>query len=143
MLLGLALLYAVARRRRPRLHLSHAFAGLTALIVGVALVTRNFDPRFLTSGVYRSGRIDPEQWSTQFYKDGRTATISAQRIVQSDLLSISTNGKAEGSLQAFWFDECPADGPRRALHGDAATQTLIPLIPLAHVPRIEPRVLTP
>jgi MFS family permease len=142
--LGLALLLAVAgagrREERPFApRLEHPGARLTLLTVATAvfvLLTASFitlDPMRLTSGVYRYAVLPrPGEYSVPFYRDGRTATVSIRRS-RGGFITLSTNGKPDASMDAFWRDTSRA-GPPHALERDIATQMLLPIITLAHRP---------
>jgi spermidine synthase len=65
-----------------------------------------------------------------FFADGRTATVSVRRIA-SGARMLATNGKPDASLGAELLREASAARP---FTHDASTQTLLPLITLAHVP---------
>jgi spermidine synthase len=94
-----------------------------------------FDQGLLSSGVYRTGTlIKPGDRDIRFYRDGRTATVTAARVRLNGLLFLSTNGKSDASLTPDWFQPCDSTRPRVPLELDGATQTLLPLVTLAHVP---------
>ena len=122
--------WRVPARRRPIL----VAAACTALLtVGIAWQAK-FDRALLSSGVFRLRRLIPRD--TQrivFYRDGRTASVSAS--IESDAaVIIATNGKVDASLPTSWLEPYTEGAPREALTRDAATQTLLPLLSLAHVP---------
>src|SRR5206468_3742137 len=95
-------------------------------------VTADFDHGQMTSGVFRYGAVRPKNEADMvFYADGRTATVSVRRITFSHGLSLATNGKPDASLGPEWFREPGVPGP---FTHDASTQTLLPLILLAHNP---------
>lgn len=120
--------------RSPRLALGANLA-LGLLVLAVAVGTR-LEPNRLASGVFRSGIVNwPEHSQIQFYRDGRTATVSATRFKASGLLSLATNGKPDASLSLDWYRACDPLSHPVPLVGDAATQTLVPLVTLAHAPR--------
>ncbi len=94
--------------------------------------TADFDRGVLTSGVFRYGSARrPRVADMVFYSDGRTATVSVRRISGSHGLSLATNGKPDASLGPEWFKPPAVQGP---FTHDASTQTLLPLILLAHNP---------
>jgi hypothetical protein len=70
----------------------------------------------------------------EFYRDGRTATVSVSRLKPSGVTSLATNGKVDASLTPAWYQSCDSVKAPEQLAHDAATQTLVPLVPLAHVP---------
>jgi len=89
----------------------------------------------MISGVYRLGKLpQPGALETRFYRDGRTATVSVVRGRSDDRLFLATNGKTDASLGPEWRRSCDSLGARHPLGGDAATQTLLPLVTLAHAP---------
>ncbi len=104
-------------------------------LVFVALVSPNFDRQLLTSGVYRDGVLPPRGAAeTLYYRDGRTATVTAFRRADLGVTIISTNGKPDASMPDAWRAPCTPATPRAPLDGDMATQTLAPLIAAAHAP---------
>jgi len=113
---------------RPRL--------LAAAACGVVLlfgVSTRFDRGVLSSGVFRYGVASSTAAQNMvFFADGRTATVTVRRIPASNGLSLATNGKPDASLGPEWF--VPPATPTRFTH-DASTQTLLPLVALAHVPQ--------
>lgn len=107
-----------------------------AALVGFVAAGPRLDPRMLASGVFRTGRMSLESESeTQFYRDGRTSTVSVLRSKADGSLSLATNGKPDASLSADWSRPCGTASDRRLLISDAATQTLLPLVTLAHAPQ--------
>ena len=133
--LGILLLTRGSSKTRParRLVLATAFGSLAILVfVGTGI---QLDQHVLASGVFRSGVvIKPELRDFQFYKDGRTATITVSRVKSTGILSIATNGKTDASLSPVWYEQCDEKKPLAPMVADAATQTLVPLVTLAHVP---------
>ena len=107
----------------------------TVAVAALAMGTARFDEGLLVSGVFRSGNLgSPGDRELRFYRDGRTATVSAVRYTSTGALSLATNGKPDASLPLIWFRPCDPGTPREALSADAATQTLLPLVTLAHAP---------
>jgi spermidine synthase len=103
-----------------------------ALLVGFGL---HLDRNLLASGVYRTGAVvQPGQRDIVFYRDGRTATVTAARFAGSDILTLATNGKPDASITPVWYRKCGAGSRPVPLVSDAATQTLLPLVTLAHMP---------
>jgi predicted membrane-bound spermidine synthase len=133
--LGAAILF-VDRRRSPfALRLAYGGIAVTVVAFAAGALTENFDRRLLNSGVYRYGSIsEPGAWEELFYKDGRTATVSVGRHVASGDLTLRTNGKPDASFAGTWLEPCGDSTPRVPLMTDAATQSLAPLITLAHNP---------
>jgi predicted membrane-bound spermidine synthase len=122
------------RSRRLLLATSLAtIAFLTLAGTGIRL-----DENVLASGVYRNGLIlGSKDREMQFYRDGRTATVSVSRIKKTGVISLATNGKVEGSLTPRWYEACDSTKPLAPLLHDAATQTLVPLVPMAYAPRAQ------
>jgi hypothetical protein len=120
--------------RSPRLLLASSLAAVAILaVVGAGI---RLDENVLASGVYRNGVIvDAKHRDMEFYRDGRTATVSVSRLKASGVVSLATNGKVEGSLTPTWYRSCDSTRAPEPLVHDAATQTLVPLVPLAYVPR--------
>ncbi len=131
--LGVAVLARVWKRGEHRLRRRDwvpAAIGVSALFILGA--SADFNQSVLTSGVYRYGSAKaPKVPDVLFYTDGRTATVSVRRIVLSKGLSLATNGKPDASLGPEWFHPPGVRGP---FTHDASTQTLLPLILLAHAP---------
>ncbi|MCZ6755453.1 MAG: fused MFS/spermidine synthase, partial [Gemmatimonadetes bacterium] len=135
MALGAVLLFAVAERRSSVRPWALGAAAATAVLAASGLIARGFDTRLLSSTVFRDGEIPPPgSQEPVFHRDGRTATISVQRNLNSGLQIISTNGKPDASIPAYWFEPCTDEGQRQPLARDMATQTLAPLVSLAHAP---------
>ncbi len=121
-------------RRSTQLVLATGVAAIVVLaFVGVGI---RLDQNRLASGVYRNGLIvGADHREMQFYRDGRTATVSVSRLKPSGVVSLATNGKVEGSLTPAWYRSCDSIRTLEPLIHDAATQTLVPLVPLAYMPR--------
>lgn len=132
------LLFASGRARpaRARLGPTLALGGATVLVVMLVAWNTTFDRLVMTSGVFRHG-ILPKSGAREllFYQDGRTATVSATRSIQDGVILLATNGKPDASLPAEWFQEPDPGKALTPLRGDAATQVLLALITLAHVPQ--------
>lgn len=107
----------------------------TAAAILIVTAATRFDPLRLTSGVYRHGVVEERgNYSFPFYKDGRTATVSVRRG-QDGFVTLSTNGKPDASMEPPWMDATADTGGQRQLTRDIATQLLLPIITLAHVPQ--------
>lgn len=121
--LGLLVLRRLDEEFRPGPYL----AALTAcgLAVALVLVVSPFDPRRLSSGVYRTGRAELAAGSEILYfRDGKTATITLFSSANGEV-TISTNGKPDASLTTA------ADKPASA---DEPTMAEAALLALAHHP---------
>ncbi|HEX9756047.1 MAG TPA: hypothetical protein VGA42_10095 [Gemmatimonadales bacterium] len=105
-------------------------AVLVPLVVGVGV---RLDRALLSSGVFRTGQAAMLRDSVVFYRDGRTASVSATRA-ETGRLTIATNGKPDGSLDPVWLKACTPGDSLRAMTGDDPTQLLLPMITLAHRP---------
>jgi spermidine synthase len=111
-------------------------AALATVAVAVLASRIRFAPEVLGSGVFRAGAmVTPGDRDLKFYRDGRTATVTAVWMRASNTLSLATNGKTDASLSPAWFQPCDSVAKRLPLTSDAATQALLPLITLAHAPR--------
>lgn len=112
--------------------------GYLAATVGFLLFTAltvRFDRWKLSSGVFRHGLLPTATMYTfPFYADGRTATVSVRRARADGYLTLATNGKPDASMDPFWEDSTIDPGALHPLMEDQATQVLLPLIGLAHVP---------
>jgi predicted membrane-bound spermidine synthase len=128
-LIGLALLPLTTRRQ----WLPGAVILSGILIVAVA-IGASFDERVLTSGVFRRLRVeDSRRYTTEYYADGRTATISVSAD-SSGMRVLSTNGKADASIRGSTRAACVPGTPLRSFQGDEITQFLTGLLPLAYAP---------
>ena len=135
MALGVWILFVAVDRSRVALRFAYAAIAVTVFVAGAAAVTQRFDPTLLASGVFRRGTVfQPGKAESVFHEDGRTATVSVLRIREGNVLTIVTNGKPDASLSKFWLKECADSISKQPLAGDASTQTLAPLITLAHRP---------
>lgn len=138
MAVGTTILLVIARGIPRARRFAFAAAGVWVLVVLVAGLSPAFDQNLMVSGVYRFGTV-PEKGSREilYYHDGRTATVSAQKILQTGEIFIATNGKSDGSLPGYWLDSCDVAQPKRPLRGDAATQAVMALMTLAYKPGAE------
>ena len=133
--LGALLLGAAAPVRGRLVACGAAAAALLVAMVGH--LSGDLSPLLLTSGVYRTGTVPPPgTFEILYYRDGRTASISAVRRVNNGDIAVATNGKFDASLETDWFRSCDEASARKAIvRGDSTTQTLGPLVTLAHAPR--------
>ena len=108
------------RARRPA-----AVALAAALAVGIGIfATSKLDLLRMASGVFRYGAfLDPSESKVQFYRDGKTATISVVDV--GKLRTIRTNGKPDAGVE---FDES------RPVTEDEPTMALLAALPLAVKP---------
>ena len=86
--------------RRNQWMLTPVSLGVIAFSVVVIVFASlpRFDPALLASGVYRPGvGLDIER-EVYYYRDGKTASIAVKRAGTS--VSLSTNGKSDGSMTA-------------------------------------------
>lgn len=135
---GLGILVAIRSASPTARRLALGAAVLWAVVAGVATLSPAFDQRLMLSGVYRFGVVPPKgSREILFYKDGRTATVSAERISQSGDVFVATNGKSDGAVPAYWMEPCEESKPKRPLSNDASTWTLATLITMAHRPAAE------
>jgi len=132
---GVAILLLLRRSGGPARRLALAAVGGWAVVAAIAGLSPAFDRHLLLSGVYRFGIVPPRgAHDILYYKDGRTATVSAEKINATGEFFIATNGKSDGALSSYWFDKCDPAAPRHPLRADAATMALGALITLAHRP---------
>ncbi len=135
MAVGVVLLLLLARSSADARPLARAALAGLVVVAGGAALGPAFSRPLLLSGVYRYGAVPaPGSRDILYYRDGRTATISAERIKATGEIFIATNGKSDGALPAYWFEPCADTAPRLPLRGDVATFSLSPLIALAHRP---------
>src|SRR4051812_38133125 len=93
----------------------------------------DLDLGMTTSGVFRYGSArQPGVAAVGDCAAGRPASASARRRLSRHGLSLATNGKPDASLGPEWFKPPATPGP---FTHDASTQTLLPLILLAHNPQ--------
>jgi hypothetical protein len=96
-----------------------------------------WDQSVITGGVFRDGVV-PEAGSRQilYHQDGRTATVSAHVAMPEGVTVLSTNGKPDASLGAFWRMEGRDTLPETPIPSgsDFTTQMLSGLVGLAHRP---------
>ncbi len=138
MAIGVTILFAIARGAPRARRFAMAAAGVWVVVALATALTPAFDRNLLVSGVYRFGVVPPKGTREMlYYHDGRTATVSAQRIVQTGDISIATNGKSDGSLPMYWLDACDSTKPRHPTRGDAATQAVMAIMTLAYKPGAE------
>ena len=131
--IGVAIGVALQRYRAPAVQVVTRGAILLVLVPLVVGLGVRLDRAMLTSGVYRTGQARLTQDTLLYYRDGRTATVSAA-LGGTGRFTIATNGKPDGSLDPIWRLACKPDEPRRMMTGDDPTQVLLPLITLAHRP---------
>ncbi len=131
---GILLLRRAGRgSRADRLVPAAVFASLAAAVLAWGGV--RFDRVLLSSGVYRTGSLlTPKDREVRFYRDGRTASVTAARIRGNDQLYLATNGKTDASLSMEWFAGCDSTRGPVPLAQDGATQALLPLITMAYAP---------
>lgn len=138
MAIGVTILLVIATGRPRARRFALAAAGVWAIVALGAGLSPAFDQDLLVSGVYRSGTL-PAKGSRAmlYYRDGRTATVSAQKMLQTSEIFIGTNGKTDGSLPTYWLESCDGTQIRHPLRGDAATQAVMALMALAYKPAAE------
>ena len=91
--LGLALAWWVYPSRRIPVILT---AVSTAVLL-IAMTAVKFDAHKMSSGVYRTGKLSSmDESEIVFHRDGKTATVSVEKYINS--LSIKTNGKSDASI---------------------------------------------
>ena len=124
---------AGAERKRSRLVPASVLAtGVLGLTIGFGV---RLDRNVLASGVYRTGGLVPAgERNITYYRDGRTSTVTVAKTAGSNILTLATNGKPDASLTPVWYQPCDSVSHTTPLMADAATQTLLPLVTLAHMP---------
>ena len=126
MALGVAVLHVAAGRNAFSRRLVRVGLAVTIVLFGAAtlLGRGSFDTRLLASGVYRTGVIpEPGEREYIFHEDGRTATVTVERNLESGNLIIRTNGKPDASL-----DPAPRENrwPTRSVHEKAPASMAFP-----------------
>jgi predicted membrane-bound spermidine synthase len=92
--LGVWLLAKLDRARASQLVASAA--GLSVIVVGVAVFGMRLDAHLMASGVYRHAHLLRED-SVRLHIDGKTATVSLTG--NDEVLTLRTNGKADGAVR--------------------------------------------
>ena len=108
-------------------------AGAVAAVIAAGLLV-NLRKGVLVSGVFRRGSPPVADSLVVFYRDGRTATVSAVQAPDLTMTWLATNGKPDASVTIEWFVPCPDVRHRVPLSRDGATQTVVSLVSLAHAP---------
>lgn len=126
--LGLLLFAHLGETRRAA-----AAALLSTAVLGAVALRVPLERQVVTSGVYRRGVVQRTGLTLPFYADGRTATVSVGETPSGDRW-ISTNGKADASIGAWWDLACADLEDRRRLGGDEITQVLLPIVVHAYAP---------
>jgi spermidine synthase len=122
---------------RPRRVMIAVTLAAGVLII-VAASSTKLEANLLASGVYRTGiLVKPGQREMKFYRDGRTATVTAARFNATGVMSLATNGKPDASLTPDWYRACDSITKPVPLVADPATQALVPLVTLAYMPKAE------
>jgi len=140
MAIGVIILFVAARLSEDTGARRFALLSLAGLgvVFAIAALTPTLDRRLLLSGVYRFGIVPPPGSREILYtRDGRTATVSAEKITSTGDIFIATNGKSDGQVSAYWYNSCTPDSARHPLRGDMATMVLGPLMTAAHAPNAE------
>src|SRR5256714_3652290 len=133
--IGLILMYVALPRRTASRTPTLGTLAVASVIVFLAASKVHFDRSLLSSGVYRFGGIPaPGEFTTTFYKDGRTATVTVKREPDGNLI-LSTNGKPDASVSGDWLAPPAKRKTRGSLLDDVSTQVLLPLIAMAHAPQ--------
>jgi predicted membrane-bound spermidine synthase len=134
---ALLLIRATPVLSRPRRVMIAATLAAGVLII-VAASSTKLEANLLASGVYRTGfLVKPGQREMKFYRDGRTATVTVAQFKATGVMSLATNGKPDASLSPDWYRECNSITRPVPLVADPATQALVPLVTLAHMPKAE------
>lgn len=128
--LGITLLVVAGGRRA-----AVRWTAASAVTLGAIAWLVPLDRALITSGVFRSGRVNalPET-AIRFYADGRTATVAVAGFEDGSRI-ISTNGKTDASLAATWRQACDTTTIRVRLGGDEITQALLPIVTLSYRPQ--------
>jgi hypothetical protein len=106
------------------------------LLFAVIPIVVQFEPNTVTSGVYRNGVLEGDQWRSLYYQDGRTATVSAHIGTSDGVIVLATNGKPDASLGPRWIHDRRDTLPELPIPQgrDFTTQVLAPMLALAHRP---------
>ncbi|HZA98175.1 MAG TPA: hypothetical protein VE399_05315, partial [Gemmatimonadales bacterium] len=135
MSLGLLLISRSRTSKKPARRLALAATLAAGVVMLIVAGRTELHSNTLASGVYRTGIIPKaDQRDVLFHRDGRTATVTATRLKTNGVISLVTNGKPDASLPPVWFQSCDSATKQVPMTGDQATQTLSPLVALAHAP---------
>src|SRR5207244_3575232 len=122
---------------RPRILLSIGGAVTAAIIVAIVALAP-LTPARMASGVYRYAAVlPPSLYRYLFYRDGRTASVSVRQESEdtTGLITISTNGKPDASVEPRWIRAYDPLAPKMMLDQDMSTQMFLPILTLAYAPR--------
>ena len=132
--IGLILLYVVLPPGASSRTQTLAKLAIASVLILLAASRARFDRQLLSSGVYRFGGLPVRgEFNITFYRDGRTSTVTVKREPDGNQI-LSTNGKPDASVPGDWLTPLTAR-KRGPLRDDVSTQTLLPLIAMAHAPR--------
>ncbi|HJQ10056.1 MAG TPA: hypothetical protein VJ840_03420, partial [Gemmatimonadaceae bacterium] len=133
-IIGLLLLYVAIPRGSANRTSTLAALVVTAIVFFAVGASVRFDRSVLGSGVYRFGGLPTHgEFTTSFYKDGRTATVTVKRNKAGNVI-LSTNGKPDASVPEDWLEDATRRR-RGSLRDDVSTQVLLPLLAMAHAPQ--------
>ena len=118
--LGLAIVVAFLGIARQR---AVALALVSVGFLAVAFPAFELDKRKMSSAVYRYGSFLSPETEGKYYRDGKTATISAVQV--GTTLTIRTNGKPDAGVEM--------ENPRR-ISSDEPTMVLAGVLPMAYRP---------
>ena len=135
MALGVALLARSRGQWLTSSRLAPAMAVASLLLIAGVVYGSRFDTILLSHGVYRARSLPKAGLdSVVYYKDGRTATVSALRTLATGAAYIATNGKPDASVSGDWLFPERRSERRRVVGGDETTQILAGILPLAYNP---------
>jgi spermidine synthase len=109
----------------------------SATVVYVIFSALSFRPdrSLLSSGVFRYATVPSAgQYRVHFYRDGRTASVSVRDNGPNGMLTLSTNGKPDASMERGWLRRGSREANAYTLSSDMGTQLLLPIITMAHAP---------
>jgi spermidine synthase len=80
---------------------AQAFAALIAGLLAAVVTARIdvLDPERLSSGVFRTGKAQPEADRIFYYRDGKTASVAVRGRKNGSVVGIFTNGKPDAGIQ--------------------------------------------
>jgi spermidine synthase len=110
-----------------RLRRIESLGAAAVAVLSVWLVAHGtiLDRARLSSGVFRTGRVDQGRIDVPFYRDGKTSSVAVRR--GGGVQVVTTNGKPDAGIML---------DPDQPIVGDESTMTLMAAIPLLLKPEV-------
>jgi spermidine synthase len=127
-ILGLTLFWFYCRKNGWQKKPVYIMTVFTLLLIAIGSFSK-LDHKKMASGIFRKGiAINQDKLNVVYHRDGKTASVSLTQHSESDLLTISTNGKPDASIQM---------GNKFSDASDEVTQVLLATIPMALNPEAQ------